>query len=125
MYLALGATMILRWNYFDPDGPSRVANAGFALLSRNPHLSAIGFISNPLPSLVEIPLLELSRWWPVLKTAGLASVLQSALFMAGSVLMVRRIAFDRGLPAGWRRLAITALALHSVIVICGSTARRG
>ena len=121
MYLALGATMILRWNYFDPDGPSRVANAGFALLSRNPHLSAIGFVWNPLPSLVEIPLLELSRWWPVLKTAGLASVLQSALFMAGSVLMVRRIAFDRGLPAGWRRLAITALALHPVIVIYGAS----
>jgi len=120
-YFTFGAVMILRYNFFDPDGPSRVANAGYAVLSRNPHLSAIGFVWNPLPSLTEIPLVAMSPLWPELRTAGLASVVQSSLFMAGSVLMVRRIALDRGLGTAWRWVAIAALALHPIIVIYGGS----
>src|SRR5215218_9137008 len=89
LYFAVGAVLILRYNMFDPDAPSRVANAGYALMSRQPHLSAIGFVWNPLPSLVEIPVLQLSRWIPELKTHGLAGVAQSALFMARRDLMLR------------------------------------
>ncbi|GAY18237.1 hypothetical protein [Mycobacterium sp. shizuoka-1] len=120
-YFAVGTVMILRYNYFDPDGPSRLANAGYAIMSRDPHVSAIGFVWNPLPSLTEIPLLPLSRWWPELKTQGLAAVVQSAMFMAAAVVMVRRIAMDRGLSAVWRRVAIVALAANPVIVIYGAS----
>jgi hypothetical protein len=121
VYFAVGAVMILRYNYFDPDGPSRLANAGYAIMSRDPHVSAIGFVWNPLPSLTEIPLLPFARWWPELKTAGLASVVQSSMFMAGAVVMVRRIAGDRGLSTGWRWAAIVALAANPVIVIYGAS----
>jgi hypothetical protein len=120
-YFTFGAVMILRYNFFDPDGPSRVANAGYAVLSRDPHLSAIGFVWNPLPSLTEIPLVAISRWWPELRTAGLASVVHSSLFMAGSVVMVRRIAVDRGLGTAWRWVAVAAFALHPIIVIYGGS----
>ena len=96
MYFVVGYVLMMRYNMFEADATSRVANAGYVLMSRDPHLSAIGFVWNPLPSLVEIPVLLFARWWPELRTHGLAGVVQSALFMAGSALMVRRIALDRG-----------------------------
>lgn len=121
LYFVVGAVLIMRYNMFDPDAPSRVANAGYVSFSRHPHLSAIGFVWNPLPSLVEIPVLQFSQWWPELKTHGLASVVQSALFMAGAVLMVRRIALDRGVGTVWRWVAVGCFAFQPMIVIYGAS----
>ena len=38
VYFILGTVLVLRYNIFEPDAPNRVANAGFALQSRDPHL---------------------------------------------------------------------------------------
>ncbi|MET0473787.1 MAG: glycosyltransferase family 39 protein [Mycobacterium sp.] len=119
-YFAVGTVLMLRYNIFEGDGISRVANAGFTLSSRDPHLSAIGFVWNPLPSLVQIAVLPLARWWPELQTQGLAGVIQSAMFMAGAAVMIRQIAIDRGTSAPWRWVAIGCFALNPVIVMYGS-----
>lgn len=121
LYCAVGSVLVLRYNIFEPDAPNRVANAGFAIFARDPHLSAIGFVWNPLPSIVDIPFVSLSRWWPALKYYGIAGVIQSALFMAGTALMVRGIALDRGLPKGWRWVAVGAVALHPMIILYGGS----
>lgn len=121
MYFAVGWLLVTRYNLFDPDAPSRVANAGYVIASRDPHLSAVGFVWNPLPSLVEVPILKLSQWWPALRSRGLAGVVQSAMFMAGAAIMVGRIARDRGLSARWRGLAIAAFALQPMIVVYGAS----
>ncbi|MFC7673604.1 hypothetical protein ACFQWH_11015 [Mycolicibacterium sp. GCM10028919] len=121
LYFTIGTVLVLRYNMFDPDATSRVANAGYVVFSRQPHLSAIGFVWNPLPSMVEIPVLQFSRWWPELKTHGLASVVQSALFMAAAALMVRRMALDRAVGAAWRWLAVTCFALQPMIVVYGAS----
>lgn len=121
LYFAVGYLLVMRYNLFDLDGVSRVANAGYVIQSRHPHLSAIGFVWNPLPSLVEIPVLLLDRWWPELRTHGLAGVVQSALFMAGAALMVRGIALDRSVGSGWRRVAVAAFALQPMIVVYGAS----
>jgi hypothetical protein len=121
VYAGVGTLLTLRYGLIDADGISRVANAGYVLMSRDPHLSAIGFVWNPLPSLVEIPLLWFSQWWPELRTQGLAAVLQSALFMAGGGLMVRRIALDRGVGTAWRWIAVACFALNPVIIIYGGS----
>lgn len=119
VYTAVGIVLAMRFNLVDGDGPSRVANAGYVTLSRDPHLGAIGFVWNPLPSLVNIPILELSRWWAPLKTHGQAGTIQAALFMAAAVLGVRRIAYDRAVP-GWCRIVIvTGFALNPMIVQYG------
>ncbi|AMO63434.1 Predicted membrane protein [Mycolicibacterium phlei] len=120
-YFTLGAVLIIRYDIFDWDALSRVANAGFTLMSRDPHLAAVGFVWNPLPSLVQIPFLPLSYWWPGIKTYGLTGNLQSALFMAGSALVVRRIALDRGVGDGWRRVAVACYALNPMIVLYGAS----
>lgn len=121
LYFSVGDLFVMRYNLFEGDAASRVANAGYALMSRDPHLSAIGFVWNPLPSLVEIPLLLFAPWWPELRTHALAGVVQSALFMAGSALMVRGIALDRGVGAGWRRVAVASFALQPMIVVYGAS----
>ncbi|MGE2726494.1 ArnT family glycosyltransferase [Mycolicibacterium pulveris] len=121
LYFVVGAVLVLRFNMFDPDAPSRVANAGYVVMSRQPHLSAIGFVWNPLPSMVQIPILPFSQWWPELKTHGLAGVLQSALFMAGAAVMVRRIALDRGVGTVWRWLAVGCFALQPMIIVYGAS----
>jgi hypothetical protein len=121
LYFAVGAVLVLRFNMFDPDAPSRVANAGYVVMSRHPHLSAIGFVWNPLPSMVQIPILPFSQWWPELKTHGLAGVVQSALFMAGAAVMVRRIALDRRVGTAWRWLAVGCFALQPMIIIYGAS----
>lgn len=117
LYFGVACILILKYNLFDPDAASRVANAGFAFMSRYPHLSAIGFVWNPLPSLVEIPFMWLSQFWPPLKTHCLAGPAQSALLMGGAVVMVRGIAQDRGVGKWWRWLAVASFALHPVIII--------
>ena len=121
LYFVIGSVLIMRYNLFDPDATSRVANAGYVSFSRQPHLSAIGLVWNPLPSLATIPVLEFSRWWPELKTHGLASVVQSSLFMAGAAVMVRRIALDRGVGTVWRWAAVVCFALQPMIVIYGAS----
>ncbi|OBF13048.1 hypothetical protein A5727_01675 [Mycobacterium sp. ACS4331] len=121
LYFAVGAVLVLRYNLFDPDSPSRVANAGYVVMSRHAHLSAIGFVWNPLPSLVQIPLMGLSHWWPALKTHGLAGVIQSSMFMAAAAVMIRRIALDRGLGTGWVWLAVGCFALQPAIIVYGAS----
>ena len=121
LYFAVGYLLVIRYDLFDGDAASRVANAGYVLESRDPHLSAMGFVWNPLPSLVEIPILLFERWWPELRTRGLAGVIQSALFMAGAALMVRGIALDRGVGSGWRRVAVAAFALQPMIIVYGAS----
>lgn len=121
LYFGVGYLLTMRYNVFDPDATSRVANAGYVLESRDPHLSAVGFVWNPLPSLVEIPILQLTGWWPESRTHGMAAVVQSALFMSAAAMMVRGIALDRGVGAGWRRLAVAAFAMQPMIVAYGAS----
>ncbi len=120
VYFIVGSVLIMRYNIFEADSLSRVANAGFTLYSRDPHLSAVGFVWNPLPSVVQIPFVLLGRWWPELLTFGLAGVVQSAAFMAGAALLVRKIAIDRGVGDGWRFIAVACFALNPIIILYGS-----
>ncbi|OUC77812.1 glycosyltransferase family 39 protein [Gordonia lacunae] len=121
-YLAVGVYLYLIVGYINPDASSRVGNAGFTIWSRDPHLGAIGFVWNPLPSLVEIPLVELSAHWPLnlwpeLRRVGFAGAVMSALFMAGAGWQVRRIALDYGAGRVLRWVAVAAFALNPMIVL--------
>ncbi|ANE48694.1 hypothetical protein SY83_03375 [Paenibacillus swuensis] len=68
--------------YIHSDAISRVANAFYVLYSRDPHLGAIGFVWNPLPSLIEVFILILYPIFPALAHEGLAATLQSSVFAA-------------------------------------------
>src|SRR5207247_1561770 len=102
------------------DAWSRVGNAYYVLFSRDPHLAAIGFVWNPLPSLVELPLLPFAALWPALVDRGFAGNLMSAVFMA---MAVRQLwLWLAGLAVRTPvRIALTlAFAVHPLIVIYGA-----
>ena len=88
LYLAVAWLLVLTDGYIVGDAWSRVGNASYVLFSRDPHLAAIGFVWNPLPSLAMLPLLPLKAIWPPLVSAGFAANIVSALFMAGAVRVV-------------------------------------
>lgn len=121
LYFGLGCLLTLRYNFVDGDAISRVANAGYVVQSRDPHLSAVGFVWNPLPSLVEIPILQWAHWWSPIRRHGLAGVVQSAAFMSAAVVVVDGIARDRRLPGRWRAVAVAAFALQPMILVYGAS----
>lgn len=107
LYLAV-AVLLVRHDILFADAMSRVGNACYVLFSRDPHLPAIGFVWNPLPSLVLLPILPLKSVAPWLVTHGFAGAIQSALLMAGTV----------ALPAGClRRLRVPRVSRLVITVL--------
>jgi hypothetical protein len=101
------------------DALSRTANGYYPLFSRDPHLAAVGFVWNPLPSFAQMPLLPLAKIWAPFAQRGVAAIVQSALFMAGAVVQFRNICLQLRARArfAW---ALTALfALHPEIAYYG------
>lgn len=102
------------------DAWSRVASAFFVLFSRDPHLSAIGFVWNPLPTVALLPLMPFQVVFPGLVTAGFAGNIVSAIFMATAVYQLYGIYVDAGI--GWRMRAVFTgtFALHPMILFFGA-----
>ncbi|GAB7044975.1 hypothetical protein [Catenuloplanes indicus] len=99
------------------DSTSRVANAYYTLYSRDPHLAAIGFVWNPLPSLVLLPFLPLRHVFPALTQESLLPVLASAVFMAAVVWLVHDVLRRASVAPVPRALLTAAFALHPMIVV--------
>jgi hypothetical protein len=118
-YLSTGLTLMLHYGYHAGDAISRTANASYVLFSRDPHLAAIGFVWNPLPSLVEIPILCFSSLWPALLHQGAAGAFMSAAFMAGAVVQLRGILVDRRIGRGWVWGLTAAFALNPLVLLYG------
>jgi hypothetical protein len=119
VYLAAGAVQVFGLHRMEGDALSRVANAYYVLFSRDPHLAAVGFIWNPLPSLLTLPLLPLHRLWPALVEEGFAGNIESALFMAGCVVQVRAMLRDLGVRHRAALLLTALFALHPMILLFG------
>lgn len=116
-YLVAAWWLNVHVGYIFTDSLSRVASVSGVLLSRDPHLAAIGFIFTPLTALLQLPLGALGHWWPGLLRWNLTAAVVSAAFMAGAVVQIRGIARDRGLSAA-TVLVLTALfALNPMIVL--------
>ncbi|WP_334023735.1 ABC transporter [Nocardia terpenica] len=99
LYLVCGLALSVGHGFLMGDALSRVSATQSALFSRDPHLSAIGFVFTPLTSLAQLPVVAFAP-----------------LFMAGAVVMVFGIGVDRGAPL-WLSLCVTAcFALNPMIV---------
>ena len=104
-----------------PDAMSRVANGYYVLFSRDPHLAAIGFVWNPLPSLAAIPLLLATPLWSALASRALAGCLVSALCGACSVALMHRLLGRLGAGPAMRLVLTAVFALHPLVLL-GSAA---
>jgi hypothetical protein len=118
-YLAVGLALSIGAGIITPDSWSRVGNAWYVLFSRDPHLAAIGFVWNPLPSLLELPILPLALIWRPLVDHGVAGCLMSAVCMGFAVrevlLWLRELGLGRARVAG----LTLAFAVNPLIVLYG------
>lgn len=105
--------------YYHGDGISRVANAFYVLYSRDPHLGAIGFVWNPLPSFVNMLFLLFYPLIPAMATKGLAGLLMSAIFASLTAVIMVLAMLQRRLPR-WSAAVFTLLfSLNPMIFIFG------
>ncbi|MCF2716117.1 DUF2079 domain-containing protein [Paenibacillus sp. UKAQ_18] len=120
--LELSAGIYLSYvlGYMHTDALSRVANAFYVLYSRDPHLGAIGFIWNPLPSLLEMVILLLYPIFPALATYGLAAVILSATFAALTAMLLYRAGVRTGLSSGMSIMLALLYALNPFILLFGA-----
>lgn len=120
VYAAVGGILALHFHSFNGDAQARLANAYYVMFSRDPHLAAIGFVWNPLPSLLLMPLLPLKAVWPALTKQAFAANLESALFMAGAVCALRGILYDLRVPRLASGVVLVAFAANPMILYYGA-----
>lgn len=113
------AALLLSQDWLFNDGQSRVANGYFTVFSRDPHLAAIGFVWNPLPSLAAIPFLLLSPIFPIFASAGLAGAMVSAICGAGAAALLWKLLWRISTPRSGR-LVLTAFFAVQPLILIGS-----
>jgi len=116
IYLVAAWLLAFRYESFHGDAQARLANAYYVLFSRDPHMAAIGFVWNPLPSFSVMPLLLLKGIVPALATRAFAANVMSAVFGAVAVQQLVVTLRESGVRRA-PRLALGALfALHPMIL---------
>ena len=106
--LAVGLIVAMRYGALPGDALSRVQAARQMVAGRDPHPEAIGFVWGPFPTLFEVPVAWLARWWPSITGTGVAAVVVSA--MALSAMALQLFGWGRDLRAP-RWLCVVAVVL--------------
>lgn len=119
-YLAVGAYLVLHRHIIVGDAAARVAQAWYVVASRDPHLAAIGFVWNPLPSVAEIPLVALRGVWPALTRDTFAGCIVSALFMAGAVVQLRACLRELRVSPRVMSVLVAGMAISPMVVMYGA-----
>jgi hypothetical protein len=120
LYLVVGAYLVLHRHIIVGDAAARVAQAWYVIGSRDPHLAAIGFVWNPLPSLAEIPFVALRGVWPALSKETFAGNIVSALCMAGAVIQFRGCLREIDLGRAATIVLVACFALNPMIILYGA-----
>ncbi|WP_411676000.1 hypothetical protein [Caproicibacter sp.] len=102
------------------DAMSRVANAYYVLFVTPPRLSSMGLIWNPLPSLLEIPLVALSTVWKPMASRAVAGDIISAAFAALTAMILLQTFQKFRISFGYSLLITLCYALHPYIFYYGS-----
>lgn len=72
------------------DAFSRTANAFYVLYVKPLRLASVGFVWNPLPSIMQLPLVEMSKLWRPIVSSGISSSFVTAVSAAfGAVILLK------------------------------------
>ncbi|MFW0785940.1 glycosyltransferase family 39 protein [Gordonia sp. CPCC 206044] len=116
IYLVVGVYLAADVRFFMGDSLSRVQSAQSVLFSRDPHVSAIGFIFTPLTAIVQLPMTALTPLFPSMTTSALSAAVMSSGFMAAAVMQVWGIARDRGIEKWIATPVIVCFAANPMII---------
>ncbi len=112
-YIAVGIWLVKVQKYLLLDGASRTITAEIMVLSRDPHLGAMGFYWPPLPMLVRIPfVLLLAPFHQVL----LAGAFSTAVLSALTIPVLAAIARELHLSPASRVILIGLYAANPVVI---------
>ncbi|MCU1453702.1 MAG: hypothetical protein JWN46_1848 [Acidimicrobiales bacterium] len=120
LYVGLGALLVLRYGAIVGDAQSRVADGYYVFFSRDPHLAAIGFVWNPLPSMAAWPFFPFKGLWPALTQQAFAGNIVSAAFMAGTIVTLRGCLRDIGAGRTLTMVLVLSVALNPMVVYYGA-----
>ncbi len=120
LYMLLAIYLTFDLHYYAGDALSRAANAYYVFFSRNPHLGAIGFIWNPLPSFFELPIVSLYSLFPAVVTKGLAAFVVSAVFGSWGAVNLNHILKGFGIRNPIRITFTLLYALNPLIALYGA-----
>ncbi|MEA2518125.1 MAG: hypothetical protein QOF49_205 [Chloroflexota bacterium] len=120
LFIVVGALLVFGAASVPIDTWARVGNAFYVLFSRDPHLGAIGFVLPPVPTLAILPIIPLQVIWPALASSAFAATITSAAFMAGAVVLLRRILLELAVPRPIASAGAILFALHPMILYYGA-----
>lgn len=112
-YCAIGVWLVSVQGYLLLDGASRTITAQILVMSRDPHLGAMGFYWPPLPMFVRVPFVLLLAPFHQTLYAGAAS---SALLTALVIPVLAAIARNLGLSSRQTWFLVAMYALNPVVV---------
>ena len=116
LYIVVGRALQVAGIVF-PDAVSRTANAFYVLFSRYPHLPAMGFVWNPLPSMAQLPFLALRGVVPGMTTSGLAGLIESAACMAATVVALGSCLRKLGVGKRLRGVLLALFGLQPMVLL--------
>ncbi len=116
IYGAIAWVLDFKYHVYPPDAVSRMANGFYVLYSRHPHIAAIGFVWNPLQSLLDIIPLLAWKLWPAVASHDAAGSLVSAAAMVAAVHQLRATLFEVGVRRTHRLLLVALFALNPMIL---------
>ena len=116
LYLIAGYYLAFNLQIYHNDAISRTANAFFTVFGRDPHLAAIGFVWQPLPSLLQIPLLLILRPFGL---GMLAGPLVTSILGASSVAVIYKISelLNKDIHPVWSLLIAFLYGLNPAIFL--------
>ncbi len=121
LYLVVAILLDFKYESFNGDAMARMANGFYVLYSRDPHLAAIGFVWNPLQSILDmVPLLFWHLWTP-LASHEFAGSLISVACMVGAVHQIRSALLEWGVGCSARLILTALFALNPMILYYSGT----
>jgi hypothetical protein len=117
LYLSIAFILDFKTLSFNGDAVARMANGFYVLYSRDPHLAAIGFVWNPLQSILDIVPLLFKDLWPSLASHDMAGSLVSVVAMVGAVHQMRAALGEWGVQRGPRLVMTVLFAVNPMIML--------
>ena len=120
VYLVVAILLDFKYRTFALDSFSRMANGFDIIYSRDPHLSAVGFVWDPLTSVADMVVLTGNHLWPALSHNNMAGSLVSSFAMAGAVYQLCASLREWGVSRIPRLVLTAFFALNPMIVFYGA-----
>lgn len=114
LYTALGL-YLQHLDIYVNDALSRTSAASSVLFSRDPHLAAIGFVWNPLPSFLQVPLVAMLHVLHV--DVIVAGPLLSAAFAAATLVVLHMLMQGAGFSPNVRWLLVGLYGLNPMVLL--------